>query len=134
MTLRAPDSVCTNQDQSPAAAPAIAATLIRSRGLLARLRGEDSGQDLIEYALAAAMIGLTAVSSMAGFANNISNAFDDIGSAVAGAASSASPNSGGSSGSTGPSNGGNRGGNNGGHHRRGGGGFGGGFGGFHRHH
>ncbi len=36
---------------------------------------EDSGQDLIEYALAAAMIALAAVAAMSALATNISNAF-----------------------------------------------------------
>jgi len=96
---------------------------------LVRLGCESAGQDVIEYALAAALIGLTSVSSMNGLAVNISNAFDHIGSAVTSsipAGSGASNNSPGNN-----NNGGNRSGRRGG--RRGGGGFG-GFGGFRRRH
>ena len=44
---------------------------------------DDSGQDLIEYALLAALIGLTAASSMRGLSNKISNAFNSIGTNLA---------------------------------------------------
>jgi len=99
--------------------------------LLVRLVSESSGQDVIEYALTAALIGLTSVSSMNGLAVNISNAFDHIGSAVTSsipAGSQASNNSGSGNSGNGNSNGGRRRGG-----RRGGGGFG-GFGGFRHHH
>lgn len=72
-----------SQPQS-APAPATAAPNT-SRCLLARLRRDDSGQDLIEYALTAAMIGLTVVSGMNGLANNIASSFNSIGTAVANA-------------------------------------------------
>ena len=40
---------------------------------------DESGQDLIEYALAAALIGLAAIASIKGLASNISTAFNSIG-------------------------------------------------------
>lgn len=43
---------------------------------------EDSGQDLIEYALIAALIGLGAVASMKSLATTISNAFNTIGNTL----------------------------------------------------
>jgi Flp pilus assembly pilin Flp len=45
------------------------------------LRGE-SGQDLIEYALAAAMIAMSAVAAMSALASNISNTFSAVGSGL----------------------------------------------------
>jgi pilus assembly protein Flp/PilA len=53
--------------------------------LLTRLIAEDSGQDLIEYALVAALVGLGAVASMRGLANSISTAFGGVGTALANA-------------------------------------------------
>ena len=47
--------------------------------LLINLVHDESGQDLIEYALAAALIGLAAVSSMRALATAIGNAFTSIG-------------------------------------------------------
>ena len=41
---------------------------------------DESGQDLIEYALVAGLIGLGAVVVMSGFATNIGNAFNSVGS------------------------------------------------------
>lgn len=82
MTLQATHVPDLNPSPSPAPpAPEIAAPAPR-RSFLARLRREDSGQDLIEYALTAAMIGLTAVSGMTGLAGNIANTFDSIGSTL----------------------------------------------------
>lgn len=46
---------------------------------------EESGQDLIEYALAAAMIALAAVAAMSALATNISNAFSAVGSKLSSA-------------------------------------------------
>ncbi|MGA2898080.1 MAG: Flp family type IVb pilin [Acidobacteriaceae bacterium] len=51
--------------------------------LLERLVKEDSGQDLIEYALVAALVGLGAVSSISSLSNSIGNTFNSIGSALA---------------------------------------------------
>ena len=41
---------------------------------------EDSGQDLIEYALVAGLIGLAAVLAMSGLAAKIGNSFNTVGS------------------------------------------------------
>lgn len=50
------------------------------RTMLARLHREDSGQDLIEYALLAALIALAATVGMSQVASDINNAFTKIGS------------------------------------------------------
>ncbi len=49
------------------------------RGLLAELNREDSGQDLIEYALIAALIALAATVGMGSVATAINVAFSSIG-------------------------------------------------------
>ena len=51
--------------------------------LLKKLAMEDSGQDLIEYALVAALVGLGAVASITALKNSISNTFNSIGSQLA---------------------------------------------------
>jgi pilus assembly protein Flp/PilA len=51
--------------------------------LLMNLMTEDSGQDLIEYALVAALVGLGAVASITALKNSISNTFNSIGSQLA---------------------------------------------------
>ena len=43
---------------------------------------DESGQDLIEYALVAALIGLGAVTSMRSFATTIGNAFTAVGNTL----------------------------------------------------
>jgi pilus assembly protein Flp/PilA len=53
--------------------------------LLKNLMTEDSGQDLIEYALVAALVGLGAVASMGMLKNSIANSFNNIGNALANA-------------------------------------------------
>jgi pilus assembly protein Flp/PilA len=50
--------------------------------LLKNLMTEDSGQDLIEYALVAALIGLGAIASITALKNSISSSFNSIGSAL----------------------------------------------------
>lgn len=47
--------------------------------LLNNLVVEESGQDLIEYALVAALVGLGAVAAMKGLSNSIGNTFNGIG-------------------------------------------------------
>ena len=47
-----------------------------------RLIAEDHGQDMVEYALVAALLGLAAVASMKGLATDIKNAFTSIGTSV----------------------------------------------------
>jgi len=50
--------------------------------LLRRLLREDSGQDLIEYALIAALVALAAITAMKGLSNKISSEFNTIGSSL----------------------------------------------------
>ena len=50
--------------------------------LLNNLMTEDSGQDLIEYALVAALVGLGAVASITTLRNTISNTFNSVGTAL----------------------------------------------------
>ena len=50
-----------------------------AKELLIRLVKEESGQDLIEYALIAALLALGAVTGMKTLANNIGNAFNSVG-------------------------------------------------------
>jgi len=47
--------------------------------VFARLIEDESGQDMIEYALMAALISLGAVASIKGLAPVISNAFNSVG-------------------------------------------------------
>jgi pilus assembly protein Flp/PilA len=53
--------------------------------MLKRLLREESGQDLIEYALVAAVIALAAVAAMSSLASNISNAFSAVGTKLSSA-------------------------------------------------
>jgi pilus assembly protein Flp/PilA len=48
--------------------------------LLKNLMTDESGQDLIEYALVAALVGLGAVASLGLLKNSIANAFGTVGS------------------------------------------------------
>ncbi|HEV2492804.1 MAG TPA: Flp family type IVb pilin [Terriglobia bacterium] len=50
------------------------------RKVLSNLHREESGQDLIEYALLAALIALAATVGMSVVASDINNAFAKIGS------------------------------------------------------
>src|SRR5512133_3773685 len=50
------------------------------KALLLRLHQEESGQDLIEYALVAALIAFAAVAAMQPLPQQINNAFSPIGS------------------------------------------------------
>jgi len=43
---------------------------------------DESGQDLIEYALVAGLIGLGAVTAMSGLATKIGSAFSSVGSTL----------------------------------------------------
>jgi len=43
---------------------------------------DESGQDLIEYALVAALIALGAIVSMGSLANQISNEFNSVGNSL----------------------------------------------------
>jgi pilus assembly protein Flp/PilA len=53
--------------------------------LLKNLIAEESGQDLIEYALVAALVGLGSVASMSTLATSIANTFTSIGTALSAA-------------------------------------------------
>ena len=53
--------------------------------LLKNLIAEESGQDLIEYALVEALVGLGSVASMSTLATSIANTFTSIGTALSGA-------------------------------------------------
>jgi pilus assembly protein Flp/PilA len=50
--------------------------------LLRSLFFDDSGQDLIEYALIAALIAVAAIAAMRGLSNKISNEFNSIGNSL----------------------------------------------------
>jgi len=50
--------------------------------LLKNLMTEESGQDLIEYALVAALVGLGSVVAMQGLANSIATTFTGVGNAL----------------------------------------------------
>jgi pilus assembly protein Flp/PilA len=50
-------------------------TMKTIKQLLARLMVEDSGQDLIEYALVAALVGLGAVAAMGTLKNAVASMF-----------------------------------------------------------
>jgi pilus assembly protein Flp/PilA len=50
--------------------------------LLNNLVVEESGQDLIEYALVAALVGLGAVAAMRGLSNSIGNTFNGVGNSL----------------------------------------------------
>jgi pilus assembly protein Flp/PilA len=52
--------------------------------ILIALNREDSGQDLIEYALIAALIALAATAGMGTVANAINDAFSSIGAKLKG--------------------------------------------------
>jgi pilus assembly protein Flp/PilA len=55
--------------------------------VLRSLHGDESGQDLIEYALVAALIAFGAVASMSTLSSTINNAFSIIGSKLSSAVS-----------------------------------------------
>jgi pilus assembly protein Flp/PilA len=46
---------------------------------------DESGQDLIEYALVASLIGLASVTALKGVATAVSTAFTSIGTSITGA-------------------------------------------------
>jgi pilus assembly protein Flp/PilA len=50
--------------------------------LLKRLATEDSGQDLIEYSLIAALIGLGSIAATKGISNTIGNTFNGVGNSL----------------------------------------------------
>ncbi len=50
--------------------------------ILSELRDDESGQDLIEYALVAGLIGLGAIAAMGSLATSITGAFTSVGSSL----------------------------------------------------
>lgn len=52
---------------------------------LRTLLNDDSGQNLIEYALVAGLVGLATVTAMTGLGTKIGNAFSTVGSQLASA-------------------------------------------------
>ena len=59
--------------------------ILKAREVLLALHRKDSGQDLIEYALIAALIALGAIVGMGFVASAINNAFSSIGSKLSNA-------------------------------------------------
>ena len=55
---------------------------MKLKQILSTLAHDESGQDLIEYALVAALIGLGAVASMRSFATTIGTAFSTVGTTL----------------------------------------------------
>jgi|HubBroStandDraft_2_1064218.scaffolds.fasta_scaffold741910_2 pilus assembly protein Flp/PilA len=51
----------------------------KMKNFLKNLLAEESGQDLIEYALVAALVGLGSVTAMGSLASSIANTFNTIG-------------------------------------------------------
>jgi pilus assembly protein Flp/PilA len=54
----------------------------RTLARMAQLCHDETGQDLIEYALIAALIGLGAVASMKSLGSKVGTAFNNIGSTL----------------------------------------------------
>jgi pilus assembly protein Flp/PilA len=52
------------------------------KNVFAALMNDESGQDLIEYALVAGLIGLGAVAAMTGLSTKIGTAFSSVGSSL----------------------------------------------------
>jgi pilus assembly protein Flp/PilA len=50
--------------------------------MVAAFLQDESGQDLIEYALVAALVGLGAIVAMRGLSNAIGNSFNGVGNAL----------------------------------------------------
>lgn len=53
-----------------------------AKQLFKKLIAEDSGQDLIEYALVAALVGLGSIAALSGLTNSISSSFNSVGSGL----------------------------------------------------
>jgi pilus assembly protein Flp/PilA len=52
--------------------------------IIRNLLSDESGQDLIEYALVAALVGLGAVAAMSKLGNSIGNSFNSVGTSLTG--------------------------------------------------
>ncbi|HEY4382098.1 MAG TPA: Flp family type IVb pilin [Acidobacteriaceae bacterium] len=62
-----------------------------ARSLCDRFYRDESGQDLIEYALLAAMVGLGSVSATSNLASAVANDFNHVSTAVANTVPSGAP-------------------------------------------
>jgi len=51
----------------------------RMKSMFAAFMNDESGQDLIEYALVAGLIALGAIAAMTGLSGKIGNAFNTVG-------------------------------------------------------
>jgi len=49
---------------------------------ITKLATDEAGQDLIEYALVAALVGLGAVAAMRGLKNSVGNTFNGVGNSL----------------------------------------------------
>jgi len=58
-------------------------TVVAVASVFMRLLVDEAGQDMIEYALVAALISLGAVAAIKGLAPSISNAFNSVGTKLA---------------------------------------------------
>ena len=57
----------------------------RIRRISSEFLTDESGQDLIEYALVAGLIGLGAIAAMTGLAAQIGNTFNSVGNSLSSA-------------------------------------------------
>jgi len=71
-----------NYDRTATQQPTGRNRMNRPSRLLSSLLNDESGQDLIEYALIAALIAVAAITAMKGLGNKISNEFNDIGNSL----------------------------------------------------
>lgn len=55
---------------------------MKCKRLLKNLLKDDSGQDLIEYALVASLLALAAIGAMSSLTNKIDNEFNRIGNSL----------------------------------------------------
>ena len=59
--------------------------MTKIKNMLVAFIKDESGQDLIEYALVAGLIGIGAVVAMTGLSGKIGNAFNGVGNSLANA-------------------------------------------------
>ncbi len=69
---------CDNKDSSETEIPK-GWNMRSARKLIRGVAREESGQDMIEYALVAALVGLSAVACLRALSTQIANAFTGIG-------------------------------------------------------
>ena len=56
---------------------------LKKQALRCQVWHDTTGQDLVEYALAAGMVALAAVAAMPGLSSTVNNVFNKIGSIIA---------------------------------------------------